>query len=65
MDMPDRHLNGEVTIRLHSVAESAVSALEFDAGGMQIASVNEGDRRQFRAQRPLTDRGADYSDAAG
>ncbi len=56
VDMPDRHLNGEVTIRLHSVAESAVSALEFDAGGMQIASVNEGDRRQYfeRRGRSLT-----------
>lgn len=56
VDMPDRRLNGEVTIRLHSISESAVSALEFDAGGMAIASVNEGDRRQYfeRKGRSLT-----------
>jgi aminopeptidase N len=56
VDMPGRRLNGEVTIRLHGVAESAVSALEFDAGGMVIASVNEGDLRLYfeRKGRSLT-----------
>ena len=41
-DLVKQRLNGEVKIRFHSQVETAISALELDAGGLQIASVVEG-----------------------
>jgi aminopeptidase N len=40
-------LDGEAIIRLHSQVEGAVSALELDAGGLQVASVVEGQITQW------------------
>lgn len=41
-DLANQKLYGEVKIRLHGLADSPISALEFDAGGLKIASVLEG-----------------------
>ncbi|MGA3242684.1 MAG: M1 family aminopeptidase [Bryobacteraceae bacterium] len=41
-DLAKQRLNGEVKIRFHSQTDTAISALELDAGGLQIASVLEG-----------------------
>jgi aminopeptidase N len=41
-DLAKQRLNGEVRIRFHSLAGTAISALELDAGGLQITSVVEG-----------------------
>lgn len=46
-DLPGQRLNGEVKIRFHSRADDAISALELDAGGLQIASVLEGQSAQW------------------
>src|SRR6202789_82377 len=45
-DLANQKLYGEVKIRLHGLAEAPISALEFDAGGLQIASVREGEYSQ-------------------
>src|SRR6202789_2611143 len=45
-DLANQKLYGEVKIRLHGLAETPISALEFDAGGLQIASVLEGEYPQ-------------------
>jgi aminopeptidase N len=41
-DLAKQRLSGEVKIRFHSQVDTAISALELDAGGLQIASVVEG-----------------------
>jgi aminopeptidase N len=41
-DLVKQRLNGEVRIRFHSQVDTPISALELDAGGLQIASVVEG-----------------------
>jgi aminopeptidase N len=41
-DLVKQRLSGEVKIRFHSQVETAISALELDAGGLQVASVLEG-----------------------
>lgn len=46
-DLAKQLVDGEVSIRLHSTAETPVSALELDAGGLQIASVVEGQTPQW------------------
>jgi aminopeptidase N len=49
-DLAKQLLYGEVAIRLHSQAD--ISALEFDAGGLQITSVKEGQfPRSFERNR--------------
>jgi aminopeptidase N len=46
-DLTRQRLYGEVTIRFHSVADTATSALELDAGrGLEVASVVEGQASQ-------------------
>lgn len=45
-DLAKQRLYGEVSIRFHSQAEASISALEFDAGGLQIMSVLEGQAPQ-------------------
>lgn len=53
-DLANQLLDGEVKIRFHSQSESPVSALEFDAGGLRIASVLEGPYPQsFERDRGL------------
>jgi aminopeptidase N len=47
IDLAKQQLAGEVNIRIHSRADFPVSALEFDAGGMQITSVLEGQSPQW------------------
>ncbi len=46
-DLAKQRLTGEVRIRFHSQADSPISALELDAGGLQIASVVEGQAPQY------------------
>jgi len=46
-DLAKQRLNGEVRIRFHSRMDFSISALELDAGGLQIASVVEGQARQW------------------
>jgi aminopeptidase N len=46
-DLARQVLYGEIKIRLHSQAETAISALELDAGGLQITSVLEGQAPQY------------------
>jgi aminopeptidase N len=41
-DLLKQSLSGEVKIRFHSQVETAISALELDAGGLRIVSVVEG-----------------------
>ena len=45
-DLSNQNLYGEVKIRLHGLADNPISALEFEAGGLQIASVLEGQYSQ-------------------
>jgi aminopeptidase N len=53
-DLGKQYLSGEAAIRVHSQAGNAVSALEFDAGSLEIASVLEGDSPQpFERDRSL------------
>lgn len=47
VDIANQSLDGEATIRLRNTGESAISALEFDAGGMRIASVTEDRSPQY------------------
>lgn len=46
-DLANQRLNGEVKIRFHSQADTPIPALELDAGGLQIASVAEGQAPQY------------------
>ena len=46
-DLVKQHLNGEVRIRFHSQVDTSISALELDAGGLQIVSVAEGQASQW------------------
>jgi aminopeptidase N len=46
-DLVKQRLNGEVRIRFHSQTDTPISALELDAGGLQIASVVEGTATQW------------------
>jgi len=46
-DLAKQRLNGEVSIRFHTLADTPISALEVDAGGLQIASVVEGENAQY------------------
>ena len=41
-DLANQRLYGEAKIRFHSQADTPISALEFDAGGLEIESVLEG-----------------------
>jgi len=50
-DLVKGHLDGEVSIRFHSRAESPISALELDAGGLQITSVTEESKPQWFEHR--------------
>jgi aminopeptidase N len=45
-DLAKQRLYGEVRIRFHSQADTDISALELDAGGLQITSVLEGQAPQ-------------------
>jgi aminopeptidase N len=45
-DLASQRLYGEVSIRLHGSAETPVSALELDAGALEIDSVMEGQASQ-------------------
>jgi aminopeptidase N len=45
-DLAKQRLYGEVGIRFHSQADTAISALELDAGGLEITSVVEGQNPQ-------------------
>lgn len=46
-NLASQRLDGEVRIRVHSRVETAVTALELDAGTLEIASVAEGSDRQW------------------
>jgi aminopeptidase N len=46
-DLAKQSLDGEVSIRFHSLADTPVSALELDAATLQIASVAEGQTTQW------------------
>jgi aminopeptidase N len=46
-DLEKQRLDGEVKIRLHSQMDTPIAALELDAGGLQIASVLEGQASQY------------------
>jgi len=53
-DLGKQRLSGEAEIRLHSLAGNAISALEFDAGALEITSVTEGQTPQpFERDRSL------------
>jgi aminopeptidase N len=45
-DLANQRLYGEVSIRLHGLADTPISALELDAGGLEISSVTEGQASQ-------------------
>jgi aminopeptidase N len=45
-DLAKQRLYGEVGIRFHSLASTAISALEFDAGSLEITTVLEGQTPQ-------------------
>jgi aminopeptidase N len=47
VDLANQRLAGEVKIKLHSHADFPISALELDAGGLQIVSVLEGQSPQW------------------
>jgi len=53
-DLVKQRLSGEVKIRFHSQVETAISALELDAGGLQIASVVEGQAPQWFERKGST-----------
>lgn len=42
VDIANQRLTGEASIRFHSLVNEPISALEFDAGKLQISSVTEG-----------------------
>jgi aminopeptidase N len=46
-NLVSQHLDGEVKIRIHSRVDEAISALELDAGTLQITTVEEGQERQW------------------
>jgi aminopeptidase N len=46
-DLVKQRLNGEVRIRFHSQGDTPISALELDAGGLQVASVIEAQSPQW------------------
>jgi aminopeptidase N len=46
-DLATQRLDGEVRIRFHSQTDTAISALELDAGGLQVTSVVEGEAPQL------------------
>jgi len=53
-DLAQQRLYGEVAIRFHGQGDIAVSALEFDAGGLKVTSVREGEYQQsFEQNRRL------------
>jgi aminopeptidase N len=53
-DLAKQRLFGEVGIRFHSLAGTAISALEFDAGSLEITSVLEGkDPQPFERDHSL------------
>jgi aminopeptidase N len=45
-DLANQRLYGEVNIRLHGLADTPISALELDAGGLEVGSVTEGQAPQ-------------------
>jgi aminopeptidase N len=54
LDLAKQRLIGEAGIRFHSRADTAISALEFDAGSLEITSVLEGQTSQpFERDRRL------------
>jgi len=53
-DLMKQHVTGEATIRFHSRVDTSISALELDAGELQIASVVEGDAKQFFERKGST-----------
>ena len=53
-DLAKQRLYGEVRIRIRSQVDTAISALELDAGGLEITSVEEGQAPQpFERDRSL------------
>jgi aminopeptidase N len=46
VDLANQRLYGEVSIRLHGLADTPISALELDAGGLEVGSVTEGQASQ-------------------
>ena len=53
-DLAKQRLYGEVRIRIHNQTDTAISALELDAGGLEITSVEEGEAPQpFERDRGL------------
>jgi aminopeptidase N len=53
-DLVKQRLSGEVKIRFHSQVETAISALELDAGPLEIASVVEGQAPQWFERKGST-----------
>ncbi len=54
LDPAKQRLDGEAAIRFHRLADSAISALEFDAGSLEITGVMEGQVPQsFERDRRL------------
>lgn len=51
VDLVKQRVNGEVTIGFHTGGDTSISALELDAGGLQIASVLEGQAPQWFERR--------------
>jgi aminopeptidase N len=47
VDLANQRLHGEVKIRFHSQADTPISALDLDAGGLEVASVVEGQAPQY------------------
>lgn len=47
LDLPGKHLSGEVRIDFHSTIDSDFAALELDAGALEIKSVSEGQASQY------------------
>jgi aminopeptidase N len=46
-DLVSQRLTGEVSIRFHSRLDTAISAMDLDAGGLEITSVKEGQDPQY------------------
>ena len=46
-NLATQRLDGQIAIRIHSRVDMAITALELDAGTLQIASVEEGPDRQW------------------
>jgi aminopeptidase N len=54
LDLAKQRLDGEAAIRFHGLADNAISALEFDAGALEITGVLEGQVPQsFERDRRL------------